>query len=86
VQGRKIGSGKRPALDRHEMQARAALRIVAPSLPGRQKIDTDAEAGLDNGEHTRTGPARRQIIALQEHVARLSDRRVGAMVDVGELR
>src|SRR4029079_14406619 len=66
VQSRKIGSVKRPAFNRHEMQARAAVRIVAPGLPGRQKIDAHAEPGLDNGERARAGPARRAIVAAAD--------------------
>jgi hypothetical protein len=37
-------------LDRDEMQPLAALRVVAPRLPGRKEIEPETESGLEDRE------------------------------------
>src|SRR5438105_611833 len=47
---------ERMLLDRNEMQPLAARRIAAPRVPGREEVEPQTEAGLDDGERARAGP------------------------------
>ena len=44
---------QRVLLDREEVQLRAALRVVAPGLPGGEEIVAEAEAGLEDRRSVR---------------------------------
>ncbi len=48
------------------MQAPAMLRIVAPGLPGRQKIEPEPETGFENDETATALPALRQVVATEK--------------------
>ena len=71
---------QRVAFHRNEMQPARSSRVVAPGLPGRQEVDTQPEAGLDDHELRASSPARRQIVAAQEHVPGLTQRTAAAGV------
>ena len=72
----------RMRLDRHDVQPPRPLRIVAPSLPGRKKVDAEAEAGLQHDELIAPAPALQQAAAGEEHLLRLRQRAVAAGIDV----
>ena len=57
VQHGEVLRGEGVLFDRHEVQARAALRVLAPGLPGGEEGQAEAEAGLEDGEAPR--PAQR---------------------------
>src|SRR4030095_6098644 len=65
--------GKRMLLDRHEMQPAAARWIAPPGLQGQEKVEPEAEAGFQDDEALAAGPARRQVVAAEEHLALLGD-------------
>ena len=50
MQRGEIFAAERMALDGDVVEARAALRIVTPRRPGRQEIESHAEAALDDAE------------------------------------
>jgi hypothetical protein len=77
---------ERMFLDRNEVQAFAPLGVVAPRTPRFEEIDPETEAGLDDREDARAGPAPRQIVAAEENVARLSGPRIRAVIDVAVAR
>jgi len=79
---REIRTLERMLLHGNEMQPLAALRIVAPGLPGREERQPEAEAGLEHGEQAPAAPAPGKPVAVQEHVPRLRDAAVGAVVHV----
>lgn len=72
-------------LNGDEMQALASRGIRLPRGAGRHEIESQAKAGLDDGEYARAGPAVRQIIALKKNVSRLIRPRLGAVIDIPEL-
>jgi len=72
-------------LDGHEMQARAPCRIRLPRGPGGHEIESEAEAGFDDGEYARAATSRGQIVAVNKNVSRLIRARFRAVIDVPEL-
>lgn len=50
VGNRQVGRRKRMFLDRNKLESTAALRIVAPNQPGGHEIQSQAEAGFENGK------------------------------------
>ncbi len=84
MQRPEIFQGEGMLLDRHEMKPLAALRIGAPGLPGREEIEPETEAGLEDDEAAAAAPALRQPVALQEDVPRLPEAAAGAVLDVAE--
>jgi hypothetical protein len=69
-------------LHRDVVQARAALRILAPGLPGGEERQAEAETGFQHREAARAGPARGQAVAAEEHVARLRRAALRSVVDI----
>ncbi len=77
---------QRMLLDRDEAQPLAALRIGAPGRPGGEEVVAQPEARLQHGERVACLPARRQVVAGQEHVRGLRERAVGSVVAIVETR
>ena len=73
---------ERMLLDRDVVQARAALRIAPPRLPGGEEVESEAETGLEDDEALAPGPARREGVAAEEYIARLRRPASRAVVDV----
>src|SRR5262249_55177129 len=82
VQHRQTLALERMLFDRHEMQPPRAQTIGAPRVPGRKKIQPQAETGLDDGIDTRSGPARGKLVAAEEYVPRLAGTGIGAVIDI----
>ncbi len=80
--GGEVGGGERMLLYGDEVQAPAALRVVAPGLPGGEEVEPEAEAGFEDDETVAVAPARRQVVAAEEDVARLRRPAVGGVIDV----
>lgn len=66
------------------MQAAAALRVGAPGLPSGEKVQPETEAGFENDEAFAPLPARRQVVAAEEDMPRLSRPAVGGVVNIVE--
>ena len=64
------------------MQARAALRIVAPGRPSREKVVSQAEARLQDDEAVFALPALRELVAAEKDVARLAGGACSGVVDI----
>ena len=77
-----IVARQRVLLDRDEDQLRAALRVVAPGLPGREEVVAQAEAGFQHDEALAALPAPRQFVAAEEDMARLRQRAGARVIDV----
>jgi hypothetical protein len=73
-------------LDRDIMQFVGSLRIVAPGLPGGEKVEAEAEAGLDDDEALPMLPATGQAVAGKEDMARLQQPAALGMIDIVILR
>ena len=82
MQLRQIVGAERMLFDCHIVQPCGARRIITPGLPGGEKVDADTEAGFNDGEDGPAGPARRQIIAAEKHMPRLTGARISAVIDV----
>lgn len=68
---------ERMLFDRHEVQALAAVRAVAPGLPGGKKVQAQPEARFQDDEAFPRRPARRQAVASEEYVMCLRQRTFG---------
>src|ERR1051325_7900525 len=66
------------------MQAAAAPRIVFPCAPRDEEIESEAEARLEDDEALAARPARRQIIAAEEDMARLLGPATRAVIDIAK--
>ncbi len=85
LQRRHVGAQQRPRFDRDEVQALAALRVVAPGRPARKKVVAQAEACLEDDEAFTILPARRQLVAGEKDMSCLLERTVPRVVDIAEL-
>lgn len=71
-----------------EVQAVAALRVVAPGLPGRQEIQAGAKAGFDDDEAFASAPAGsrtpflQQPVATEKDMTSLPQAAISGMVDI----
>src|SRR5712664_2303944 len=86
MDSREVGARKRMLLDRNKMQARVPRRSFPPGLPGSEKVQPGAKAGLDNGESPAATPAFGNSVALQENVPGFGQRARSGCVHVIELR
>ena len=82
LRGGEVGSGERVFFAGNEMQAAAALRVVAPGLPGGQEIEAETEAGFENDEAVAPLPAGGQVVAGEKDMAGLGRAAGGRVVDV----
>ncbi len=72
----------RVCLDRHKVQPLRPLRIVAPRLPGGEKVGAQAKAGLQHDKLVAALPVLRQAAAADEHLHCLRQRAIAARVDI----
>jgi hypothetical protein len=84
VQGAHVGNRERMLLDRHVMQPATARRIALPRLPGRQEVQAETEAGLEDDETFAARPPLRKCVAAEEHMLRLRKAAGAAVVNVVE--
>src|SRR2546423_5652950 len=82
MQRAQIGEREGMLLERDEVQAAAACRIVLPCPPGDEEVQPEAEPRLEDDEALALRPARRQFVPRQEHMARLLRTAARAVVDV----
>jgi hypothetical protein len=83
VQLFQVGPGEGVLFHGNVMQAPAGSgRRSAPCLPGGEEIEAEAEAGFEDDEAPRILPARRQLVAGEEDMARLFEAALAGMVDV----
>ncbi len=83
---RQIVCAERMPLDRDEVQTLAALRIIAPCLPGGEEIVTQPESCFDDGETGFVAPAAGQAIAAEKDVSSLLQSAAGAVINIVVLR
>src|SRR5438477_13102455 len=82
MQRAQIGEREGMLLERDEVQAAAARRIVLPCPPGDEEVQPEAEPRLEDDEALAMRPARRQLVSRQEHLTRLLRTAARAVVDV----
>jgi hypothetical protein len=82
MQRRQRVAFERMLFDRDIVQAFATRGVGAPFAPGGEEIQPQAEAGFEDGEYARMRPSARQIVAPEEHMARLPGTGVRAVVHV----
>ncbi len=62
---------ERMLLDGHVMQACGAVRVRCRGAPGLEKVHPQAEPGFEHREYRTAAPRFRQMVAVEEDVARL---------------
>jgi hypothetical protein len=81
-----VSQGKWMLFHGDEMQPPATRWIAPPRLPGREEVEAEAEAGLEDDEALAPRPALRQAVAPEKHMLGLRRAARRAVIDVAERR
>src|SRR6185295_9138833 len=82
VQGGETFLRERVLLNGYEIEPPRTRGRSPPCIPGREEVEAQAEAQLQDREAALTRPARGQAVATEKHVAGLARSGIGAVIDV----